>query len=591
MENMKLKRIVVFVMTGLLVANVVLSIPLVQAADTGGKSYTLNNHEPDNQHIEVPGGGFFDPDDDMVPNRDKMTAYGHYTGLALLPEDGGGVTGDFDLELYEDYDFEEDVVSSYRGLGKMETVVVQQPDPSSETAYFGRVLPYQGEGYSSNDIMNYVVESDSHSGELYGTNPDNPGPLQVGETRSSALIAGSEGGTFTGDTTDHNGEPPLLNVYSAYLYEGGNYNLTIPRTDAGFDMNLTTHIVSGNASIPQESLASGKVDETTGVQEDITYFTPSSTGWYGIVVLNHNRDNPGSQEYDIQLSAEYEMSASPLTRLIAPGMDTFYDVDLTAEGAVKPIDMDYQWVGASPNDVNVNLADNTVHPQGDTLNETVVSVDTADTTNSGEYTLRIWGNSTDASGTTHHADVNLVIEDEENFYITGIPDHQKVGVGTNFGFDINVSAINNFNNDVNLSVSSVSPPTPELTYSFEESTLKAPYPNETVLNTYITSDIQPDTYELIVRGEGGGKIHNTTVELEVTSGIDAQTYSPLQDEVISGEYTFQADASYTGGAISDLKFTLGENMSALGTVASSYSTDSGLWERDIDTEGFPDGIS
>ncbi|MBS3816968.1 MAG: hypothetical protein KGY76_05335 [Candidatus Thermoplasmatota archaeon] len=32
-------------------------------------------------------------------------------------------------------------------------------------------------------------------------------------------------------------------------------------------------------------------------------------------------------------------------------------------------------------------------------------------------------------------------------------------------------------------------------------------------------------------------------------------------------------------------------MSALGTVASSYSTDSGLWERDIDTEGFPDGIS
>ncbi|MFW6144504.1 MAG: hypothetical protein ACOC55_02905 [Candidatus Natronoplasma sp.] len=71
------------VLFGLLVINAVLSIPLAKAADTGGKSYTLNNHEPDNQYIEVPGGGFFDPDDDMRPNRNKITASGRYTGLAL----------------------------------------------------------------------------------------------------------------------------------------------------------------------------------------------------------------------------------------------------------------------------------------------------------------------------------------------------------------------------------------------------------------------------------------------------------------------------------------------------------------------------
>ncbi len=590
MKEMKIKRVLVIVAVGLLIANVTFLNPIASAADTGGKSYTLNNHEPDNQYIEVPSGGFFDPSDDMLPNRNKMTAYGHYTGIALLPEDGGGVNGDFDLELYEDYDFEDEVVSSYRGKGKLETVVVQQATPSSNTAYFGRVLPYQGNGYSGGDIMNYVIESDSHSGSMYGSNPDTPGPLQVGQTRDSALVAGGEGGTFTGGTNDQNGEPPLLNVYSAYLYEGGDYNLTIPTTDPSFDMNLTYHIVSGNASIPQESLATGSIDENTGSEEEITYFTPSRTGWYGIVVLNHNRDNPGSQQYEILLAAEYDLSASPATRLIAPGMNTSYDVELTADGAVNPVDMDYQWLGSQPNAVNVALEKNSLYPKGDSVNETQVHVETSDSTAAGEYTLRIWGNSTDDSGITHHTDVEVVVEDQENFYINGIPDQQKVGVGTNFGFEINVSAINMFTDSVDLSVTDVSPSTSELTYSFEEDVLSSPYPNSTVLNVYITSDIVPDTYELRVKGEGGGKIHNTTVVLDVVSGLNAEIYSPLQDELVTGDHTFQADASYSGG-INEVRFTFDENMSDLGTIGASYSTSSGLWERDIDTEGYPDGIA
>lgn len=587
----RLKRIAVLVLFGLLVINAVLSIPLAKAADTGGKSYTLNNHEPDNQYIEVPGGGFFDPDDDMRPNRNKITASGRYTGLALLPEDGGGVTADFDLELYEDYDFEEEVVSSYRGQGELETVVVQQPDPESETAYFGRVLPYEGDGYGGNDLMNYVVESDSHSGDLYGSNPDTPGSLNVGETRTSALVAGDEGGNLGGGTGDTNGEPPLLNVYSAYLYEGGDYNLTIPRTDPDFDMNLTYHIVSGNSSIPQESLETGFVDENEGTEESIEGFTPSKTGWYGIVVLNHNRDNPDYQEYDILLSGDHEVTASPPTQLIAPGMDTEYDVDVIAEGAVDPIDLDHQWIGTEPNDVTVTLEDNQVHPGGDTVNETKAIVETQETTGPDEYTLRIWANGTDDSAITDYADVNLIVEDEENFYITGIPDHQKIGAGSDFGYQINVSAINNFTDDVNLSVVDVVPSTPELSYDFESTTLTSPYPNETVLNIYTTDDIEPDIYEITVQGVGGGKQHNTTVELEVVKGLNAEIHSPIEDELVSGEYTFQADASYSEGGVEDVELTFGGNMSSLGTISTAYSSSSGLWERDVKTDAYPDGYS
>ncbi|MEF8873527.1 MAG: Ig-like domain-containing protein [Candidatus Thermoplasmatota archaeon] len=285
------------------------------------------------------------------------------------------------------------------------------------------------------------------------------------------------------------------------------------------------------------------------------------------------------------------MTASPPTQLIAPGMDTEYDVEVTAEGAVNPIDLDHQWIGAEPNDVTVTLEDNQVHPGGDTVNETKAIVETQETTAPDEYTLRIWANGTDDSAITDYADVNLIVEDEENFYITGIPDHQKIGAGSDFGYQINVSAINNFTDDVNLSVVDVVPSTPELSYDFESTTLTSPYPNETVLNVYTTDDIEPDIYEITVQGVGGGKQHNTTVELEVVTGLNAEIHSPIEDELVSGEYTFQADASYTGGEIEDVDLTFGGNMSSLGTISTAYSSSSGLWERDVKTDAYPDGYS
>ncbi|MFO8109468.1 MAG: Ig-like domain-containing protein [Thermoplasmata archaeon] len=585
------KRIVVFIVVCSLIANVILFIPTASAADTGGKSYTLNNHEPDNQYIQVPGGGWWDPDDNMLPNRNKITAYGHYTGIALLPGDGGGVTGDFDLEVYEDYDFEEEVVSSYRGLGKLEAVVVQQPDSNSESAYFVRVLPYQGEGYDANNEMNYVIESDSHSGELYENNPDDdPGPLAVGETRRSALIAGDEGGTFFGGQGNTNGEPPLLNVYSSFLYEGGSYDLSIPWIDES-STHLSYHIVRGTAAVPQGALASGEIHVDGGLNEEITDFTPDETGWYGIMVLNHNRDNPDYQEYDILLSGGHQVNAYPKTQLVAPGMDTIYDIEVIAEGAVHPIDLDYQWIGDVPNNVNVIIETDTIYPEGNTIDETFISVETADTTDPGEYTLSISAQSRDDAGTEDYTEVKLIVEDQENFYLDGTPDHQKVGIGANFGYQIDVSAINGFEDDVELSVIDVSPPTAELSYEFEETILTSPYPKETTLHIYTSTEIEPNIYEITVEGVGGGLQHNTTVELEVVPGIDASIFSPMENELISESYTFQADASYTEGDIISLELTFGGNMSSLGTISTSYSTETGLWEREINTKGYPDGFS
>ncbi len=589
---MQKNRIAVFVIVGLLVASVVLFAPIARASATGGKSYTLNNHEPDNQFITVPSDGWwFNPgEDEMLPNRNKLTAYGHYTGVALLPEEGGGVAADFDLEVYEDYDFEEMVVASYRGLGELEAVVMQQPDQDSESAFFARVLPYYGEEYGEGDEMNYVIESDSHYGDLYGDNPEEPGPLEVGETRTSALIAGDEGGNFFGSPGSTEGEPPLINVYSSYLYEGGNYDLSIPDMDES-GTHLSYHIVKGNAAVFQDALASGEIHQDGGIDEEITDFTPDETGWYGVVVLNHNRENPPYQEYDILLSGSHQITAEPETRLISPGMSTEYDLTVTAEGAVDPIDLDYEWVGPEPDGVDVDFGKDQLYPEGDTVHETFVSVDTSELTGSDEYTLRISAQATDDAGTEDHAEVTLIVEDEENFYIDGRPAHQRVGVGGDFGYQINVSAINEFEDDVELSVVDVSPPSTELEYELEESTLTEPYPDETTLHVHTTPEIEADTYEITILGDGGGIQHTTTVELEVVPGLDASIHSPLEGELVSGEYTFQADASYTEGDIEALELTFGGNMSELGTLSVAYSSATSLWERDVNTEAYPDGLS
>ena len=141
-------------------------------------------------------------------------------------------------------------------------------------------------------------------------------------------------------------------------------------------------------------------------------------------------------------------------------------------------------------------------------------------------------------------DATVTVTPTPDFTVTVNPRAASVGATGSVTYDVSVSAENDFDQNVELSVSTALPP--GVTASFNPALLTSPYPSSSIL-TLTAAGAVAGTYSVTMTGTGGGFSRIDTVDLTVTADPMAPdftiTAAPVSQTVTSGDGT--VEVSYT----------------------------------------------
>ncbi len=538
---------------------------------------TLKNDRPARTYNT--GWWWSDTPDDLqfkVPTKTN-----EYTAIAIQNRGSGE---DFDLFAYNDYSMTQEIASSTRGSDVIDFVVI---DGHTYTGNFKYAQVYKFTGSNWNSGIR--IESDYHtvSADLYGSDPDANGDLVIGTTRNS-LFEYHGTGTYSGTLR---GEYPLVNMYDVYLEAGGEYDFDITSIHGSQRLSAYLFKGSGNAD---DSLAS---DKATSNGQSLSFsFYPEATGYYGLCIIDENHGYDGTSPYDsyeILISSDFEMSASPLSNLIAPGMNASYEIDVESLGITGDIDLHYRWNDGSsnisaPSSGSASLSASKVTPGGVTTKKVYLNITTGTSMSAGTYYLDIYGNDTGVNGKTHWTTVRLVVSTSPDFFLISAPELRVVSPSTTTTYQVEMDTINSFNNNVTL-YASASPSSSTFNFTFSPTYISSTGP---VANLSITtqSTTPVGLYNISIWGTGGSLTRYANTTLRIKEPIIIDVISPGPSELVSGVFTFQASAG-TPVDTKSVKITFGGNMAALGTVNMYYNTVNTFWERTVNTYSYLDGPS
>ncbi|MFO8050463.1 MAG: Ig-like domain-containing protein [Thermoplasmatota archaeon] len=505
------------------------------------------------------------------------TKTNYYTSVAMV----NYLTGeDFDLFVYSDYEMTQKIASSTKGSDKIDLVIIDGHTYTGSMQY-AKVYKFTGSDWNSG----VYIESDYHcvKDDLYGSDPDDDGPLIIGSRRYSIFEDQDTG--YTG--TLEEGEP-LVNMYDVYLGANGEYEFditSIPNTE-----RLGMYLFKGSGNM-DDALASD-VNSATGGSLGFSY-NPESSGWYGLCVVDFNRGQSTTDNYTVLISSDLEMTSSPASKLIAPGMNTSFSIDVSSLGVTKDIDLHYRWEDATgnistPSGASASLSRSTVDPDGVGTERVYLNISTLNTTSAGTYKLVVYGNDTGYNGKTRWTEMTLRISTDPDFFLSSSPEHQIISPGTSATYQITMDTINSFSNNVSFTA------TPDkgasnFNFTFSPSTLNSDG-SKTNLTVSTESDTPYELYNITVMGSDGTKSRYANVSIRIKAPVSIDVISPLENELISGVYTFKVKAG-TPDDTDSVKVTFGGKMSNAGTLNMYYNSASMAWERDVNTFTFVDGFA
>ena len=489
---------------------------------------------------------------------------------------------DYDLFVYSDYEMTKKIGSSTMGSDEYDIVVIDGHTYGGGFKY-AKVFRFAGTSWNSG----IRIESDYHNDadDLYnGGDPDYDGPLEVGRYQYSEFEYHSSG--YSGSLEE---EYPMINMYDIYLDAGGSYDFDITSVPGNTILNSYLFKGSGNMD---DVLAQ---DDSTGTGDSLSFsYEPDSSGWYGFLVLDENRASSTSNNYTMLISSEFDMSATPTSKLIAPGMNVSYKVDVESLGITKPIGLSYSWWGGSsnisaPSGGSAALSTSSVTIGGVGTKSAYLNVSTTASMAAGTYKLRVWGSDTGhgASDNTDYTEVTLVVSNAPDFFLSSTPDLNQTNPGGSAKYVISMDTINNFNDDVNLSATST-PVSTGLTFSFNPSQINASV-SGSVLTVSAAKTISPGVYSLSIKGTNGtiDRYANGS-QLRIYDPIEMELIGPTKGEIVSGIYTFKVKAG-TPTTVKDVDIAFGGAMASLGTLKMYYNSQNGFWERQVNTYSFNDG--
>ncbi|MBN1389829.1 MAG: hypothetical protein JXA22_04200 [Candidatus Thermoplasmatota archaeon] len=563
---------VVFVLLSLLAAAVIMVPNEVNAEikpggtllnDLPARVYTTGwwwNEVPDELQFKVP------------------TKTNHYTAIAVMNRQTGE---DFDLFAYNDYDMAQRIASSTKGSDIIDFVVIDGHTYTGAYKY-AKVIKFTGQDWTSG----IRIESDYHTvaADLYGSDPDADGYLEIGERRYS-MFEYHGTGTYSGTLR---GDEPLVNMYTVYLDAGGYYEFdlySVPGVET-----LSMYLFKGSGG-PDDALVTDH-GSANGDSLDLT-FRPELSGYYGLAVIDEDQDYTSTDDYTLLISSDLTMSAEPASRLIAPGMNASYKIDIGSLGITKDINLNYRWLNSigtpvpTPAGAVATLSSARINTGGVGSKIVYLNVTTTASMSPGTYYLAIYGNDTGYNGNSRSAQVTLRVSTNPDYFLSATPDIRAISPGSNARYLISMDTINNFGNNVNLTAT-VDHGSSYFAFKFAPSPInnKGPRSNLTV-TTNINTPI--GLYNISVMGSGGSLTRYANVTLRIKEPISIDIITPLEDELISGLYSFKVSAS-TPVDTRSVRITFGGQMANAGTLNMYYNSATQFWERTVNTYTFQDGF-
>ena len=146
---------------------------------------------------------------------------------------------DYDIFIYSDYEMTQKIGSSTRGSNEYDIVIIDGHTYGGGFKY-GKVYRFSGTDWNSG----IRIESDYHkdADDLYGTDPDYDGPLEVGRYQYSEFEYHDSG--YSGSLEE---ETPMINMYDIYLDAGGQYDFDISSVPS--NMRLNTYLFKGSGNM------------------------------------------------------------------------------------------------------------------------------------------------------------------------------------------------------------------------------------------------------------------------------------------------------------------------------------------------------
>ncbi|MGA1866098.1 MAG: Ig-like domain-containing protein [Thermoplasmatota archaeon] len=566
------RKILMLLISVLLVGSVFYYLPEGVNADIkpGG---TLKNDQP--ARIYTQGWWWAEIPDELqfkVPTKTN-----HYTAVAI---DNRAAGEDFDLFLYNDYEMTQRIGYSTKGSDVIDFVVV---DGSTYTGAFkyAKVIKFTGQDWTDG----IRIESDYHTvaADLYGSDPDANGYLEIGERRYSMFEyhgTGTYSGTLRGDL-------PVVNMYSVYLDSGGTYDFSIYSVPAGEQLSM--YLLKGSGS-SDDALAY----DTASAGGSLNFnFQPELSGYYGLCVIDENQGYTSVDNYTLVITSDFGMTMSPSSKLIGPGMNATYMVDVSSLGVTKDIDLTYRW----QNSAGVNIST----PAGASATLNVVSINvggvgnktaylnvtTTGSMSAGTYYLAVYGTDTGYNGHTRSTQAILRVSTYPDFFMSATPDIKVISPGTAAGYTISMETINSFSSNVDLSASI------DRSASYFNLSFSPTHINNTNPLAYLTVNTLPSApiglYNITISGTGGSLTRYANVTLRVKEPIRIEVLSPNVDEIVSGVYTFKVRAG-SPTETKAVRITFGGKMQNIGTLNMYYNSGTLAWERVVNTFNYPDGL-
>jgi uncharacterized membrane protein len=223
--------------------------------------------------------------------------------------------------------------------------------------------------------------------------------------------------------------------------------------------------------------------------------------WITNHYYNDNGNPSGARSGLLQTpSADFSISATPSSQMVAPGGSTSYTVTVTALGGFTGT----VTFGASGLPAGATASFNPASVAGS--GSSTMTVTTSSTTPTGTYTLTVTG----TSGTLQHtATVTLVVSNPD-FSISATPSSKNIRRGNSGSYTVTVTPAAGFNGAVTFSVSALPSGT---TANFNPTSVVGS--GSSTMTVTVGSTTAKGTYTLTITGASGTLSHTATVSLTV----------------------------------------------------------------------------
>jgi hypothetical protein len=251
----------------------------------------------------------------------------------------------------------------------------------------------------------------------------------------------------------------------------------------------------------------------------------------------------------------YSLTVQPAKQTIAPGMSTAYTIIITSTGGFDfPVELKVENEDDLHSSISVLISPSTVTPPPDGVGYAILTVSTTSRVPKREHTILISGR---GGGSTYSASVILDVTSKSAFAVDVSPFSQTIGLGLSKEFDVTVSSLGKFDDEVELKVDRAPF---GISYEFIPDTVE---PTEggsvtATLKILVDEDTDPFIYALIIRGTSDDDDEFAFAVIEVPEETEFDlTITPTEETITIDETTYlTVEATSIGGFKSEVDLTL-----------------------------------